>query len=47
MCDGLSCFHQMSFDMSTIVAQLSEYDNVLNNQLKEIGVNDGRKLLRS
>ena len=35
------------FDVSTIVAQLSEYNNVLKNQLREICVNNGHKVLHS
>ena len=47
MCDGLVCHRQSSFDASTIVAQLSEYNNILKDQLKDIGVNDERKVLCS
>ena len=47
VCDGLVFCHQSSFDASTIVAQFSEHDNMLKNKLKEIGVNDGCKVLHS
>ena len=30
-----------------IVAQLSEHNNMLKNQIKELGVNDGHNLLHS
>ena len=40
MCDGLVHYHQSSFDVSIIVAQLSEFNNLLKNQLREIGVHD-------
>ena len=46
-CDGLVCYYQSSFDVSVIVAQLSENNNILKNQIKELGVNDGRNLLHS
>ena len=47
VCDGLVCCDQSSFDTSAIVAQLSEHDNKLKNELKEICVNDGHKALHS
>ena len=47
MCDGLVHYHQSLFDTLTIVAQLSEHNNMLKNQLKEIGVNDGCKVMHS
>ena len=47
VCGGLAHYHQSSFDMSTIVVQLSEVNNMLKNQLKEMVVNDGRKVLHS
>ena len=43
--DGLVYHCQSSFDASTIVAQLSEHNNILKNQLREIGVNNGHKVL--
>ena len=47
VCDGLVHCHQSSFDASILLAQLSEHNNILKNQLREIGVNDGRKTLHS
>ena len=34
VCDGLVHHHKSSFDASTIVAQFSEFNDVLKNQLR-------------
>ena len=47
VCDGLVYCCQRSSDTSTIVAQLSEHNNVLKNQLREICVNEWHKVLHS
>ena len=45
VCDGLVHCHQSSLDVSIIVAQLSEHNDVSNNQLREVGVDGACKVL--
>ena len=44
---GAVHYYQSAFDTSTIVAQLSEHNNILKNHIKAISINDENSLLCS